>query len=172
MTQLRRDPIIGQWVIVHTEDSWGPDKYDKEDNTPTHRATCQFCPGREHMTPPEVDAVRSNGSHPNSSDWKVRVVPNKFPALVLWGQDNSATNYWNYIKTGSGNKSNRDPYHFIDGGACGTGYQIITINGHKGEILSALLIPEAGAVWQPGGPAQYQVFLISSAYGSMSMTRP
>ena len=85
MTELRRDPVIGQWVNVHTEDSLGPDRYDKEDQTPRHEATCQFCPGREHQTPPEVDAVRVKNSAPNAPGWQVRVVPNKFPALKIEG---------------------------------------------------------------------------------------
>ena len=50
MTELRRDPIIGQWVIVQSSDPWGPEKYEKEDHRPRQAATCQFCPGREAMT--------------------------------------------------------------------------------------------------------------------------
>ena len=30
MTELRRDPVIGQWVNVHVEDSLGPDHYEVE----------------------------------------------------------------------------------------------------------------------------------------------
>ena len=85
MSELRRDPIIGQWVIVHKEDSLGPESYEKQDQTPRHAATCQFCPGREHQTPPEVDAIRDKGSAANTPNWQVRVVPNKFPALKIEG---------------------------------------------------------------------------------------
>jgi len=85
MPELRRDPIIGQWVSVYTEDSLGPQHYEGQDHTPRHEATCQFCPGREHQTPPEVDAIRPNGSGPNEPGWQVRVVPNKFPALKIEG---------------------------------------------------------------------------------------
>jgi len=85
MTELRRDPVIGQWVNVHTDDSLGAEHYPVEDQTPRHEATCQFCPGREHQTPPEVDAIRRNGSGPNGPDWQARVVPNKFPALKIEG---------------------------------------------------------------------------------------
>src|SRR3989338_5940157 len=85
MAELRRDPIVGQWVIVHTDDSWGPTRFDVEAHRFDKAATCQFCPGREHMTPPEVSAIRFNGAHPNSSGWQVRVVPNKFPALRIEG---------------------------------------------------------------------------------------
>jgi len=85
MTELRRDPIIGQWVVVHTDDSLAPEQYEKEDQAPRHAETCQFCPGREHQTPPEVGAIRAEGSAPNTQGWQARVVPNKFPALKIEG---------------------------------------------------------------------------------------
>jgi UDPglucose--hexose-1-phosphate uridylyltransferase len=90
MTELRRDPVIGQWVNVHTENSIGPEHYEKEDQEPRHEATCQFCPGRENQTPPEVDAIRMEGSAPNAPDWRARVVPNKFPALKIEGDIDAA----------------------------------------------------------------------------------
>ncbi len=37
------------------------------------------------MTPQEVFAVRGDGSSPNQPGWKIRVVPNKFPALMIEG---------------------------------------------------------------------------------------
>jgi UDPglucose--hexose-1-phosphate uridylyltransferase len=37
------------------------------------------------LTPPEVLAYRQNGGGPNSRDWALRVVPNKFPALQVEG---------------------------------------------------------------------------------------
>jgi len=85
MSELRRDPIIGQWVVVQKENSLGPESYEKEDQTIKHMETCQFCPGKEYQTPPEVDAIRKNGSKADTPDWQVRVVPNKFPALKIEG---------------------------------------------------------------------------------------
>ncbi len=85
MSELRRDPIIGQWVIVHEADSLGPEHYEKEDQTPKGVATCQFCPGKEYQTPPEIDAIRHDGAEANSSHWQARVVPNKLPALKIKG---------------------------------------------------------------------------------------
>ena len=41
--------------------------------------------GQEALTPPEVLAYHQNGGGANSSDWVVRVVPNKFPALQVEG---------------------------------------------------------------------------------------
>ena len=42
MSELRRDPIIGQWVIVHTEDSLSPESYEKQDQISKHVAVFIF----------------------------------------------------------------------------------------------------------------------------------
>jgi UDPglucose--hexose-1-phosphate uridylyltransferase len=41
-----------------------------------------FAEGNEAQTPPEVWADRPDGSAPDGPGWKVRVVPNKYPALA------------------------------------------------------------------------------------------
>jgi UDPglucose--hexose-1-phosphate uridylyltransferase len=48
----------------------------------TQAEPCPFCAGNEAMTPPEVLAYRTETSPANSPGWTVRVVPNKYPALV------------------------------------------------------------------------------------------
>src|SRR5204863_5649924 len=40
-----------------------------------------FLEGHEDRTPPEVYALRGDGGQPDSSGWRVRVVPNLYPAL-------------------------------------------------------------------------------------------
>jgi UDPglucose--hexose-1-phosphate uridylyltransferase len=40
---------------------------------------CPFCPGAEHETPPEVDAVRAAPSTGDGPGWRVRAFPNKYP---------------------------------------------------------------------------------------------
>ena len=84
MSELRRDPIVGRWVIISTERGKRPS--DFSDTTPTKVSKfCPFCYGNEKTTPHEVLAYRSNGGPPNSSGWDLRVVPNKFPALQIEG---------------------------------------------------------------------------------------
>lgn len=85
MAELRRDPIVGRWVIVNTNDSLHPQEFPKEEHVYRQGDICQFCPGREKNTPPEVDVVRSGNSSANAPGWSVRVVPNKFPALRIEG---------------------------------------------------------------------------------------
>jgi UDPglucose--hexose-1-phosphate uridylyltransferase len=45
-------------------------------------ATCPFCEGHEALTPPEVAALGRPGGEADTPGWKVRVVPNKFPAFA------------------------------------------------------------------------------------------
>jgi UDPglucose--hexose-1-phosphate uridylyltransferase len=83
--ELRKDPVTGRWVIISTERRKRPNDFRFERPIVIGRAHCPFCPGREELTPPEVLAYRQNGGAPNSGDWDVRVVPNKFPALQVEG---------------------------------------------------------------------------------------
>jgi UDPglucose--hexose-1-phosphate uridylyltransferase len=46
---------------------------------------CPFCVGHEGTTPPEVLAFRSPESEPNKPGWKLRVISNKYPVLVVEG---------------------------------------------------------------------------------------
>lgn len=84
MSELRKDPIIGRWVIIATERGKRPT--DFETTAPVGEpASCPFCPGNEQMTPPEIYAIRTYGTLANTSGWTIRVVPNKFPALRVEG---------------------------------------------------------------------------------------
>ncbi|MCP4581272.1 MAG: galactose-1-phosphate uridylyltransferase [candidate division Zixibacteria bacterium] len=87
MPELRKDPIIGRWVIISTERGKRPTDFPSMAKTREPRL-CPFCPSNEASTPPEVAAVRSDGSDSNESGWTLRVVPNKFPALKIEGDLN------------------------------------------------------------------------------------
>jgi UDPglucose--hexose-1-phosphate uridylyltransferase len=84
MTELRKDPIVGRWVIISTERAKRPQEFARE--APERRGgVCPLCPGSERMTPPEILAYRDGGS-PNDANWTLRVVSNKFPALRIEGE--------------------------------------------------------------------------------------
>lgn len=86
MSELRRDPIVGRWVIIKTGgEAFAPGQYEEQDNTPHQVTTSPFAYGREQFTPPEVDVIRPGNTRPNSPGWQVRVVSNKFPALKIEG---------------------------------------------------------------------------------------
>ena len=84
MTDLRRDPITGRWVIVDTDNPTKPEAFEKEQHS-FRGGDCPFCYGNEAITPPEIDAIREPGSPANKPGWQVRVVSNKFPALQVEG---------------------------------------------------------------------------------------
>ncbi|MBN2092546.1 galactose-1-phosphate uridylyltransferase [candidate division KSB1 bacterium] len=85
MPELRKDPLIDRWVIISTERSKrGSDWEEKVVHLPS-RGFCPFCEGNESRTPPEITAIRDPGTHPDQPGWKIRVVPNKFPALKAEG---------------------------------------------------------------------------------------
>lgn len=87
MPELRRDPIIGRWVIISTERSKRPSEFSIAQDFPQGGA-CPFCPGFEDKTPPEILAYYNSGREKNKSGWWVRVIPNKFPALQIEGNLN------------------------------------------------------------------------------------
>ena len=84
MPELRKDPITGRWVIISSERAKRPHDF-AQDTVKRKGGLCPLCPGNERMTPQEVFAVRGDGSSPNQPGWKIRVVPNKFPALMIEG---------------------------------------------------------------------------------------
>ncbi len=85
MPELRKEPVSGRWVIVATERAARPT--DFETNPQIIKSSfCPFCEGNEDKTPPEILAYRDNGAMPNTGGWRVRVVPNKFPALQAEGE--------------------------------------------------------------------------------------
>jgi UDPglucose--hexose-1-phosphate uridylyltransferase len=90
MPELRKDPIIDRWVIISSERGQRPVFLADQADAPKPGAICPLCPGNEAMTPPEVFAIRPAiaSSSPNSPNWDLRVVPNKFPALRIEGDLN------------------------------------------------------------------------------------
>jgi len=85
MSELRKDPVTGRWVIISTDRRKRPNDFRLESVHISPDPTCPFCEGHEQMTPPELLAVRNNGSRPNMPGWNLRVVPNQFPVLRVEG---------------------------------------------------------------------------------------
>ncbi len=81
MNELRRDPLTGQWVIISEERSGRPQDFLVKRSVRPSRQ-CPFCEGHEEETPSEVFSTRSEHSPHNTPGWQIRVVPNKYPALL------------------------------------------------------------------------------------------
>ena len=76
--ELRIDPLSGLKVIVAGDRGARPGAWlDVEPRPPVDPDRDPFCAGHEDQTPPEVYALRGDGD-----GWKVRVVPNLYPALA------------------------------------------------------------------------------------------
>ncbi|MFC1698519.1 galactose-1-phosphate uridylyltransferase [Candidatus Omnitrophota bacterium] len=80
MPELRKDPVIGRWVIIATERAKRPEDF-KIEKKKTPQKPCPFCEGNEQRTPKEVFALRRSETKPNRSGWNVRAVPSIAPLL-------------------------------------------------------------------------------------------
>jgi UDPglucose--hexose-1-phosphate uridylyltransferase len=83
--ELRRDPLSGRWVVLAPARAQRPGA----ERAPMPSAgddaeRCPFCEGREAATPPETFALGPPGRPADAPAWRVRVVPNKFPAFGPW----------------------------------------------------------------------------------------
>jgi UDPglucose--hexose-1-phosphate uridylyltransferase len=87
MPELRKDPVLGRWIIIATERGKRPTDFVVAE-TPTIGGFCPLCPGNENTTPHEVLVYGRESYNPDSPGWTVRVVPNKYPALVIEGDLN------------------------------------------------------------------------------------
>jgi UDPglucose--hexose-1-phosphate uridylyltransferase len=85
VSELRKDPVTGRWVIISTDRRKRPTDFRLETVQIAPDPSCPFCEGNEAMTPPEILGVRHNGSRPNQPGWGLRVVPNQFPVLRVEG---------------------------------------------------------------------------------------
>lgn len=87
MPDLRKDPIVGRWVIIATDRAKRPHDFTRERDRPKgQQGFDPFLEGNESATPSEILAYRNPGTHRDKPGWRVRVVPNKFPALQVEGQ--------------------------------------------------------------------------------------
>lgn len=86
MPELRKDPVLGRWIIISKERDRRPTDFIVRDSE-VHGGFCPLCPGNEKTTPREVLAYgRPIGSVADSNGWTLRVVPNKYPALIIEGE--------------------------------------------------------------------------------------
>jgi UDPglucose--hexose-1-phosphate uridylyltransferase len=81
--EFRRDPLHNVWVVFSPERQRRP-----QDFAPAVLQTGlldPFAEGNERLTPPEVHAYRKEKTRPNEPGWRVRVVPNRYPAMRIEG---------------------------------------------------------------------------------------
>ena len=79
MPELRRGATNHRWVIVAPERGRRPSDFEQQGTGLSEQvpANCPFCAGNEDKTPSEIYRTPSAPGE----DWRVRVIPNLFPAL-------------------------------------------------------------------------------------------
>lgn len=85
MPELRKDPIIGRWVIIATDRAKRPDQFSGQQQVGAEKE-CPFCENSEQATPPEIYAVRPRNTAANTPGWELRVVPSIAPFLRIEGE--------------------------------------------------------------------------------------
>jgi len=93
MPEIRKDPVFGRWVIIASERGRRPNEFRGE-VSPENPRNCPFCPGHEDETPPPVYTLYADGGGGakggrKGPDWRLRVVLNKYPALIAEGRGES-----------------------------------------------------------------------------------
>jgi UDPglucose--hexose-1-phosphate uridylyltransferase len=79
--QLRKDPVLKQWVIISPERGKRPSDFKKVQQIIDDPETCPFCEGHENMTPNETLSFRKAGTDANTKGWWVRIIPDRTPIL-------------------------------------------------------------------------------------------
>ncbi|WP_345971779.1 UTP--glucose-1-phosphate uridylyltransferase [Sulfurimonas diazotrophicus] len=83
MSEIRYDKLHDVHVLIAPERLHRPDCIPKRVKAFHHVAKCPFCEGNESLTPPEIFALRDEGSFANEPGWKTRVVPNLYKAVQI-----------------------------------------------------------------------------------------
>lgn len=77
--ELRKDPLFERYAIIAEARGKRPTDFAVK-RAPSEKkpeGICYFCPGNEHLTPPEISRITEKGK----KEWIVRCFPNKFPAV-------------------------------------------------------------------------------------------
>lgn len=82
MPELRKDPILGRWVIISRERAKRPSDFRVNAKREAGEEDCPFCPGgQSELHDEEILAFRRPGSNPNTPGWWIRVIQDRYPML-------------------------------------------------------------------------------------------
>ena len=88
VNEFRHNLVTDDWVVFSSARRGRPRQVQPVSDRcnltslPSHDATCPFCLGNEHETPEATLTM----NYPGTDKWRLRVVPNKFPALETKGE--------------------------------------------------------------------------------------
>jgi len=118
MSELRRDPITNEWIIITgTRDGQTPVDFLTV-RISEREGFCPFCEGNEIQTKPEIQAIRKKDSAPNTPGWSVRVIPSRYPICERPGEaeKKSEGQFISYEKMATYGEHEiivESPYHII-----------------------------------------------------------
>lgn len=78
--EIRKDTVNNRWVIFSPARSRRPSDFKSKSNpnpNSNNQSECPFCIGHEHECAPEIFRIPSD----STSEWKIRVIQNLYPAL-------------------------------------------------------------------------------------------
>jgi len=128
--QLRKDPVLNQWVIISPERGKRPSDFKSPPKIEEDITHCPFCEGNEHMTSGEVLAFRKAGTEANTKGWWVRIVPDIAPILTPCTD------------------ANREGFGMFDAmNALGVHEMVIEFPGHYDSIATAELEQVKEIIW-------------------------
>lgn len=90
--EFLKNNISERWVII------SPGRSKRPNVVKGAEPVCPFCPGNEHITPPE--SYRTGGGQKDGPGWDIRVVPNLYPFApiheVIIDSPDHSTSFFNY----------------------------------------------------------------------------
>jgi UDPglucose--hexose-1-phosphate uridylyltransferase len=85
MAELRHDQLRQRWIAISDKRGKRPSDFEISESQRIDRPNpgpCNFCPGFELTNGCETFAIR-DGEEADDSDWRVRVIVNKYPAVSM-----------------------------------------------------------------------------------------
>jgi UDPglucose--hexose-1-phosphate uridylyltransferase len=143
-SDLRKDPVTGRWVIISGERGQRPNPFRHYDPLEGLDAAsgqaCPFCPGSEEMTPPEILAVRPTDGGAGAPPWRVRVVPNRYPALRIEGSlDKRGVGLYDQMRgVGAHEVVIETPEHAAEPASFGPGQMAEVIQAYRDRMADLL----------------------------------
>jgi UDPglucose--hexose-1-phosphate uridylyltransferase len=111
--EVRIDQLTGLRTVLAPARSERPIEFGYE-RPARKEGECPFCEGHEDETPPELWADRPEASAPDGPGWRVRVIPNLYPALSEPSGDGAPEG-----ESGAGGSEARRPPEGSEGGETG-----------------------------------------------------
>lgn len=117
MPEIRQNLATREWVIIATERARRPEQFILPSrgsilDRPEYDPNCPFCPGNEEL---DLERFRL----PATGDWQVRVVRNRYPALLEYDE---------YQRR----------FHGINRSLAGFGYHDIVVESRRHNTCAAL----------------------------------